>query len=231
MTTSGAIDGLLTAGQIITMAGELLGEVSEGAVALPAFQADLAMRHLNSMLKSMQVDGCHLWREFEDTATFAIATATVTLAPRVLDVMEARVIQTDLTQRPLARWERGEYVSIPNKTSAGVPTAYTLTQSVAGSTTGLPVITMTVWPVPSVSTDVIYTAARVIEDVTALSQTLDLPQHWVEAITYKLADRLSAVLGLSGTPSAQDVKQRAESLYQLMRNTDRPASYFLLPGR
>jgi hypothetical protein len=228
MPTSGVIDTLLTARGVVHMAGELTGEVVEGQPALPAYQAQLYLRHLNWLLKSMTADGCNLWRQFEDTATFTSGTASVDLTPRVMDVLEARLVQADGSHRPLARWERGEYVSIPNKTQSGAPTAYTLAEAIDDAT-ALPVRTMTVWPVPASDTDVIYTAAAVIQDVTSLNDHLDVPQHWTECLAYKLADRVNAVLGASASASGISIKQRADILYQLMRDNDRPASYFLQP--
>jgi hypothetical protein len=218
MSTSGSISTLATARQVIDLAAEKVGIKGQGS-ALSASDADIAMRHLNWMLKGWQADGCHLFREFEDTATFAIDTATVTLSPRVLDVMEARVVR-GTTHRTLGRWERGQYVSIPNKTASGVPTAYVLTK-------GINSITMTVWPVPTVSTDVIYTASRVIEDITSLDDNLDLPQEWTECVFYNLAKRLGQNNGFAATPDGVVLAQHADALYRHLSSMDRPASYFM----
>lgn len=218
MATSGIIAFSLTAEQIITTALRLIGEYGRDETPSNADAQD-ALRRLNLMLKSWQTDGCNLYRELADTATFPANTATVTLDPRVLDVMEARYVQSSTNERPLARWERGEYVQIPNKTQGGTPTAFTLTK-------GTGAITMTLWPVPTSTTDIKYTGARIVETVTQLTQTIDIPDEWQETVEYGLADRLIDPfdVALVRPNVAQRVTARAQSLYTLLRDNDRPAS-------
>lgn len=220
MATSGVITSSMTVREVITKALRLLGVTPIGETP-QAEETQEAMESLNWMLKTMQADGCNLFREFEDTATFAADTATVTLAPRVLDVMEARRVISTSSELPLARWETGEYRQIPNKTASGNPVAYTLSKGVSS-------ITMTVWPVPSASTDIKYTASRIIDDVTALDETIDLPQEWTEAVYYNLAARLIEPFSVMTTDPgrAQRIDAAAGALYQKLIGSDRPASVF-----
>lgn len=220
MTTSGTIAYSLTAGDIITKALRLIGEYGRSETPSNADAQD-GLSSLNLMLKTWQTDGCNLYREYADTDSFTSGTATKTLAPRILDVMEARLVNADLTERPLQRWERGEYAQIPSKAQAGTPVAFTLVKGVSG-------ITMTLWPVPNATTTINYTAARVVEDVGALTETLDIPQEWLETVTYGLADRMIDPFDVAqARPAvAQRITARAQSLYSQLRDNDRPASVF-----
>ena len=176
------------------------------------------------MLKSWQSDGCNLWREEEETIVFPAATETVTLDPRVLDVQEARVEIDPTFQRILARWERGEYITLPNKTAPGSPTIFYFRRK-------RDTVTMTLWPVPPVETNILCTTARVIEDVTDLDQNIDVPQEWCETVTYNLAARLLDTFGITETRPvvASKIVAMACELYDKLSGFDRPSSVFLQP--
>lgn len=221
MTTSGAITSSLTALDIIKTAMELCN-VLDGAGEPDATSAAMGLRHLNWLLKSLQADGCNLWRAKEYTATVSANVATVTLDPRVIDVLECRLVLSTTFERSLARWELGDYAPLPNKIAAGDPVAFYPDKRVGS-------VVLTFWMVPTVDRTVKYTAARVIEDVSALTQTLDVPQMWTECIYYMLADRLAKPFGLmAAAPAlAADIKQQAQILYGQMRDADRPASVFM----
>lgn len=222
MATSGATSGLATAGEIIKLALELLGVV-EGPENVEGPNMEMGIRHLNWMLKSWQADGCNLYREFEDTAIITAADPDVALDPRVIEVFEARRVEGS-QHIPLVQYSRDEYVLIPNKTQSGTPVAFWIDK-------GLSTVTLTVWPVPSSNTSVKYTAARVIEDVTAHTQNVDVPQEWTEAIAYGLAARLAHMFGVTEKiPAlAQSVTARAEDLYRRLKSADRAGSVFLQP--
>ena len=222
MATSGDIDFTLTARSVIQRAYEVLG-VYGASDTVEADDAELARVLLNAMLKSWQSDGCNLWREEEDTLTVPVSTASVTMDPRVIDVLEARVEMSSTYERPLARWEWGEYVAVPNKAAPGVPAAFVLRKERAQTV-------FRVWPVPTAETTIHFTAARVIEDVTALDDELDLPQEWLECVIYNLAAKLAIPHARVGTPEAQAAKQEGAALYAQMRDMDRPASVFFQPG-
>jgi hypothetical protein len=88
---------------------------------------------------------------------------------------------------------------------------------------------MTLWPVPTAETTILYTYARVIEDVTDLNQTLDIPQQWMETVWMNLASRCAAMFGVTRLdPGAVAmVAQRAAVLEQKLMDQDRPASVFM----
>jgi len=223
MATSGTINETFTARDVITKAMKLI-TVLGGGETPNADDASDGLDQLQWMLKSWQADGCNLWREEEETIVFPAATETVTLDPRVLDVQEARVEIDPTFQRILARWERGEYITLPNKMAPGQPTIFYFRRK-------RDTVTMTLWPVPTIETNIFCTTARVIEDVTDLDQTLDVPQEWSETVTYNLAARLLDSFGITETRPvlAASIASKAASLYDKLSGFDRPSAVFLQP--
>jgi hypothetical protein len=222
MTTSGTIDGTMIASEIVTAAMREIGAIASGE-APTADELNDGLRSLSWMLKSWASGrGINLWREAEGSIVFPANTASVTLAPQPLDVLEARYVQSSTFERPLQRWENGQYRQIPNKATPGYPTAYLITKTVDG-------VTMTLWPVPQADSTILYTFSRTPEDVTDGAQTIDIPQAWMETVWIALAARLAGIFGATriNPTTAAAVAQRAASLEQLMFDQDRPASVFL----
>jgi len=220
--TSGTISGTLTANEICSLAAQELGVYSAGEV-LSAADASAMMSRLTWMLKSLQSDGVNLWREAEGVAEFLEGEKTVTLDPRCIDVLEARYQQSSSFQLPMQRWEIGEYMRIPNKDQPGpTPLAFYLRKLVDS-------VTMTIWPVPSQDLEIKYSYARVIEDVTNLNQTIDVPQQWMETLYMNLAARCVTLFGVTRLDPATVaiVSQRAAMLEQKLLDMDRPASLFM----
>lgn len=224
MATSGVIASTVTAADVVRLAMQELGVLSSGEVPT-AEEGATGLEKLNWMLKSYQAKGCNLWRDTETTVTFGVGVATVTLSPRPIDVIDARLVVTADYERPLTAWELAEYRTLPNKTAPGQPTIYTINKQ-------RDAVTMTVWPVPIVSTVVKYTYARVIEDVAALTDNLDVPQQWAETVWMGLAMRLANTFGASRTDpaAAERVTQMAAILEQALLDQDRPASIFMGPA-
>lgn len=86
---------------------------------------------------------------------------------------------------PITIIERPDYFDQPNKTlGATVTMVYYDPQLVTGQ--------LYVWSAASVETDTIrFTFERPLEQFDALTNTADLPQEWLETLTYNLAYRLS----------------------------------------
>lgn len=223
MPTSGTTTSTLTAQQIANYAAEELGVISPDE-QLTGEEMTLAVSRLNWMLKSWQAKGVNLWRETSGTVTFPADTATVSLSPFVIDVSEARLVQSSTFERPLTRWERGGYEAFPNKTQPGWPTGFYLNKQRAA-------VTMTLWPVPVEEATVLYSYSRVIEDVTDPTQEIDVPQMWLETVWMCLAARITGIFGVNSIDpnTAADVKGRAAELEQELLNNDRPSSIFMGP--
>lgn len=225
MATSGVITGTLTVRQVVHAALEMIGVLPLGDTANSA-DATAAMTHLNWMLKSWQADGLtNGWRVQEITYTHTAATATVALNTNYLDLMDVRR-RVSSVDTPLERLSVSQYAEIPNKTQAGTPTCYMIRKT-------LSTLNISLWPVPSSNTAIYADAARVIEDVTALTETLDVPQEWLETVYTCLAARLMLPFRtwITDPATASKIEERAGSLYARLKGfDDENASVFLMPG-
>lgn len=219
MPTSGVISSTMTAGEFMTLAMQEIGAL--GAGETPTGEEYEAMiPRLNFMLKSWQSKGCNLWRETDGSITIAANTASGTLSPRVIDVYAARVVNSP-NEIPLQRWEAGEYRQIPNKAQKGRPVAFYIDKQ-------RDAVNMYVWPVPTTSTEIKLDYARVIEDVVATTDNLDIPQQWIETVYMCLAARCAALFGATRVDpnTVAEIKERAAMLETDMLDMDRPSSVF-----
>lgn len=203
----------------MTLAMQEIGAL--GAGETPAGDEYEAMLpRLNFMLKTWQAKGCNLWRETDGSITIPADTASGTLSPRVIDVYAARVVDP-INELPLQRWETGEYRQIPNKTQSGRPVAFYIDKQ-------RDAVNMYVWPVPTEETTIKLDYARVIEDVVATTDNLDIPQQWIETVYVNLAARCAALFGATRIDpnTVSEVKERAAILERDLLDMDRPASVF-----
>jgi hypothetical protein len=217
------VSGTMLVNDILIAAMQEIGALSEGETPTGA-ELELGIRTLNWMLKSWAAKGANLWRETTGTITFLPNIKTMYLDPYCLDVEEARVIMSPSYERVLQRWERGQYSILPNKSASGYPSSYTITKQ-TGS------VSMTLWPVPTVPTTVLYTFVRVTADVTTGDQSVDIPQEWTEAVYLGLAARLCQTFGITriDPATAQIVSLRANDLERQLLDADRPASIYMGP--
>ena len=91
---------------------------------------------------------------------------------------------------PMARLNRDSYANLPNKAFQGKPLQFWLDR-----TLDEPI--MYVWPVPSESTAIAQVTTyvkRYIMDVGTLTEEIEVPQRWYEAIVYQLAARFAEEL-------------------------------------
>lgn len=103
----------------------------------------------------------------------------------ILDVSEFVVANTP-SEIPMARINRDDYQSLPNKAFQGRPVQFWL--DIQRDT---PIIRL--WPavqLPYTFYQLVLTRKRYLMDVGTLTQTLDIPQRWYEAIVWSLASKL-----------------------------------------
>lgn len=201
----------------MTLAMQEIGALGAGETPT-GDEYEAMLPRLNFMLKTWQSKGCNLWRETNGTVTIPADAASGTLDPRIIDVQAARVV-TGNNEIQMQRWENGEYRQIPNKAQTGTPIAFYIDKQ-------RDAVNMYVWPVPSVETTVKIDYARVIEDVTATTDNLDVPQQWIETVYMCLAARCAALFGATRVDPATvgEIKQRAAELESDLLDMDRPAS-------
>ena len=178
MTTSGSRDFNLDVGEIIEEAYERCGlEVRTG------YDAKTARRSLNLMFAEWANRGLNLWTVNEGTITLTQGQAQETLTSDVVDVLEM-VLRRDNTDYEIERISRGEYLTLPNKTTQGRPSQFYFDRQID------PVINL--WSVPENSTDqIVYYYVRRIEDADALVNTTDMPFRFYPCMVAGLAYYLS----------------------------------------
>ncbi len=174
MATSGSRDFNLDVSDIIEEAYERCGiEVRTG------YDAKTARRSLNLMFADWANRGLNLWTVNQATIILTEGQAQETLTPDVVDMLEV-VLRRDGTDYELDRISRGDYLTLPNKTTQGRPSQFYFDRQIT------PVINL--WSVPENSTDqLVYYYVRRIEDADALVNTTDLPFRFYPCMVAGLA--------------------------------------------
>ena len=174
MTTSGSRDFNIDVGEIIEEAYERCGlEVRTG------YDARTARRSLNLMFADWANRGVNLWTVKQGTATLTQGTATVTLTADVVDVLEI-VLRRGTTDFEIQRISRGEYATLPDKTTQGRPSQFWFNKQIT------PIINL--WAVPENSTDqIVYYYVQRIEDADTLVNTTDMPFRFYPCMVAGLA--------------------------------------------
>jgi hypothetical protein len=225
MTTSGTVSFALNANQIIEKAFHVLGKASEGEALTPRMYTD-GLSSLNLLLKTLNTME-HLWTKTEATVTLLASTAAYVLTPKPGRVLSVR--RTDGTSEiPLNEKSRQEYFDLPNKTSSpSTPNSWYYDPQ---STTG----TLYLWPAPASSIIATYslniTYLRRIQDMVASTDDLDMPQEWLQAIIWSLANDLETEYPVNDARLATKIENRAAILLGQCRGWDNePASIFVQP--
>jgi hypothetical protein len=174
MATSGSRDFNIDVGEIIEEAYERCGlEVRTG------YDARTARRSLNLMFADWANRGINMWTVAQATITLTQGQATQTLTADVVDVLEI-VLRRSNTDYEVERISRGEYATLPNKTTQGRPSQFWFNRQID------PVINL--WAVPENSTDqLIYYYVQRIEDADTLVNTTDMPFRFYPCMVAGLA--------------------------------------------
>ena len=174
MTTSGSRDFNMDVGEIIEEAYERCGlEVRTG------YDARTARRSLNIMFADWANRGLNLWTVKQATITLTLGQAQETLGIDVVDILEV-ILRRDGTDYEIDRISRGEYATLPNKTTQGRPSQFYFDRQIA------PVINL--WAVPENSTDqIVYYYVQQIEDADTLVNTTDMPFRFYPCMVAGLA--------------------------------------------
>ena len=124
MATSGSRDFNLDVGEVIEEAYERCGlEVRTG------YDARTARRSLNLMFAEWANRGLNLWTVKQGTITLTQGQAQETLLDDVVDLLDV-VVRRDGTDFEVERISRGEYATLPNKTTQGRTSQYWLNRQV-----------------------------------------------------------------------------------------------------
>jgi hypothetical protein len=211
MPTSGTTVWSLTAREVVLQAFNELA-VTPINEAPAAAEMDYGLFQLNAMLKSPQFA---VGIETTGTVTIPAASSSGALAVYVQEVISARYSGT--FERQLVRWERDEYLSLPNKAAVGEPTAFYVSNQRDATV-------MYVWPVPAAETTLKIDYRRKPDTITDANETVDFPEEYHGSLIANLAVRIA---GRFGAPVSQELALRAERLRREMEDAERPASYML----
>lgn len=192
MTTSGVRDISVTRDDIILTAFSDAGIYAPGAEVPTAGEMTDANLRLNMMIKALQAASMGLWLNQSFSQTLVASAQYYTFGPlgttvliRPLAIVEARLLDVNGNESPLAAMSRDEYMALSMKSSTGkVSQFYYDPQTTNGR--------FYVWPVNSTLTDTIVGTMRVpIQTFVNISDTPDFPQEAFDLLHFGLAVRLS----------------------------------------
>jgi len=219
MAVSGTYNFNLDIDEVIQEAMEMIG----GENTLGQEPAS-ARRSINLMLKDWQNRGILLWSTSVSSVTVAASVTAYSLDSSTVDALEV-VLERDDTDIQLTRISPEEYLLIPNKTQTGRPMQYSIRRGISNPT-------MSIWPIPENSTDVLkMEIISELQDVNkSAGQNADLPKRFLPPLTCGLAYYMSMKRpGVEGQ-RIQMLKMNYEELFSRAILEDRErASMYVVP--
>jgi len=173
MTTSGTATTSFDALEIMEEAYERAGVDFRAA-----YDIRTARRSLNILAMEWANRGLNLWTVDSGTLSLTEGTAAYELPADTLDVLET-VVTVNGTDYNVSRISFVDYANLPNKATTGRPLQVYISRTVPQ--------TVTVWPVPDQAYTLTYWRMRRIQDVSAPSQTIDIPYRFMPALIAGLA--------------------------------------------
>lgn len=225
MAVSGVTDFNLVLNEIVEQAFHKLGKAAEGEAMTPRMYSD-GKNALNLLIKTWGAMP-HLWTETEGTLALVANQAQYTISPKPMRITSMRRRQNGI-DTPMDPMARSDYFDQPNKTvSASIPTSFYYDPQQA---TGV----LYLWPAPSAQTTtqftINYTYMRRMDDMISSTDSADLPQEWLEALVWNLANRLETEYPINNPTRAAKVERIAASLFANLKAFDNePTSIFLQP--
>lgn len=189
MATSGTSTFNPSGGELLIAAFALCGV---RRTALTAEHMADGRMFFNLLLGSYGADGPNLWRVDEVVETLVPGTATYSVAPTTVMILDA-FIRTNAGEESQADriiwpYSRTEYAATPNKTMQAPPTVYWFDRLLAP--------TITLWQTPDDQQvyELHYFRYSVIEDQNLSGgQNIDVPRWWMLALVFGLAELLATI--------------------------------------
>ena len=171
-----------------------------------------------------QTSGTYTWYDLEGSlATFYFRTVAVTGNLNQSFVY----LGNTPTEIPMARLNRDDYVNLPNKQFQGRPLQFWLNRQLNN-----PI--MYLWPVPNaqfVTAQAVVWVKRYIMDVGTMTQEIEVPQRWYDAIVYVLAAKLAEETPTVDPQMMAILDQKAQSALLEAENEERDDSpIYLTPN-
>jgi len=219
MAVSGTYNFNLDIDEVIQEAMEMIG----GEDTLGHEPAS-ARRSINIMLKDWQNRGILLWSTGVSSLTVTASTTAYDLSSTTIDALEV-VLNRDSTDLQLQRVSPEEYLLIPNKTQTGRPSQYSIRR-------GRDNPTLSLWPIPDNSTDIlkIETISELQDVNKSAEQNADLPKRFFPCLTAGLSYYMSMKRPLVPSERINMLKVNyEETLARAMREDRERSSMFVRP--
>jgi hypothetical protein len=182
MATSGTRTFTLYVNEIIEEAYSRIG-----GETITGKESSSGRRSLNLMLKEWSNRSIQLWSVSESTQTLTSGTANYTLNSYTIDVEEAVISITNAdntrTDYEMERISRDDYLRIPDKSNTGRPSQYFVDKQIT------PVIYL--YPTPDDADTFRYKERKALEDITAATESVDIPNRFLPCAISGLAYYLS----------------------------------------
>jgi len=183
-----------------------------------AEEFDACIVRLNNMIKSWGVRGV-TWKQ-DTISVSGLANDPIVILPgEVREVNGARYIDSAVNERAMTRWERDEYMILPNKAARGTPSIYYVEKTQAG-------VNLRVWQVPTADFTLSLDVDMLMSTITYGGDFVDIPDEWMETVMTNLALRCG---GIFQKEPSNYLLSRAQQLETEMFDSWRPASYYLGP--
>lgn len=195
MTTSATSTFNPNAQSIIDLALTDIGAIGPGGTSDPNLRPH-ALSVLSILLKRMDTEGIFTWKRTRRTQTLTGGIASYALANDVSDVMDPmRYTQVGATAASqVIPMTIEEYMRTYDRTIQGVSLQYFAEKALGAD--GIEFITLRLFPVPPSDGDTLeYAAVLRILDITSITQTLDVPQKFLNTIRWGLASELAYAYG------------------------------------
>lgn len=206
MATSGTIG--LTRITTVKLIEKALRRCGLSPAAATVETLDTAREDLFMLLMSMLNRGLNLWCIDQQQISLVDGQSTYVLPPGTIQVLDLLYTRTDLAgtrEVPLTPLNRSSYAQLPRKDIEGQPTSYWFEKLVDPQ--------ITLWPVPNDSPATLNLFRyRQMQDVGDLSDELELPSRWLEAVCWQLALRLAFELPEVSPERMQAVKDMASTM-------------------
>jgi len=220
VTTSGTFLFDLDTLDLVEEAYEMVGMEVRGGYDLRS-----ARRSLNLLMREWGNRGLNMWTLNEFTVPWPAGSPTDALPFKVIDLLDCYWrTGTEDAQRDqvMSRYSVSQWAQVTNKTMKGTPSQFYINRLQPN-----PVVY--VWPVPAQDGTFGGWGLRIMEDVGAYTNTLDVPNRFLPALVSGLAYHLALK-----SPAAEAriplLQQEYERQFMLAAEEDRDrASFHMVP--
>ena len=220
MATSGTRTFNLNVATAIEEAYELAG-----LEARTSYDAVTARRSLNIMFADWSNRGIQMWEVAKTEVTLTEGDNDISINAYDIDILDAyvqRTVNDVVTDYPLDRIDRNEYIGIPNKATKARPTEFWLERLKT------PVIHL--YPTPENSTDkLIYYVWQRIQDATDSVNDADIPSRFMPCLASGLAYYLCLKKNTQKLSVIQPLYEK--NLEDALRYDEDRSSVHLVPNR